>query len=134
MVVGTESNSLLGSVNFNLNRERILLVKRKSWVYKIRITLVIALIFPLVLFRSNLEHLIYLGLHSLKSNSQPICVNTGQVTVRTPLAPTYHTSPTFSSTITIPSTQSFLTPLIPSVKLLGGANVNKFSYLLIILI
>ena len=93
--------------------------------------MVIAFMFPLVLFRSNLEHLINLGLHNLLSNSQPMCVNTGKVTVRNTLTPNYHTkpyhtSPTFSSTTTIPtSTQSFLTPLIPSVKLLGGTKVKQ---------
>ena len=133
ILVGTESDGLLGSVNFNLKRECVLLIKKNSMVYKIIITLVIAFIFPFILFHSNLEHLINLGLHNMQSNSQSMCVNPGKVTVRTTLAPTYpttlyHTSLPFSSTIIIPSTQSFFTPLIPSVKLLGGTRLKQIIF------
>ena len=54
MLCGNENEGLMGSIN--LNRECIVLVKSKSRAYIIILTLVIAFIFPLVLFNGNCDH------------------------------------------------------------------------------
>ena len=67
MLGSNEMEGLLGSIN--LNRECIVLVKHKSRVYTIILTLVIVFMFPLVLFCGNLDHLINFVLNSLHHSS-----------------------------------------------------------------
>ena len=119
MINGNEIKGLLGSLN--TNREYVLLVKRKGKTFKIVITLVLALVFPLVLFWSNLEHLINLGLHALEHSkvSISICNGPGTVTLQPMLSPTT-SLPTYSSTTSIPIFMtSYLKPILPSFKILG---------------
>ena len=64
MMNATAVDGLLG--NYGDNREWVLLVKRKNQIFKIIITVILMVVFPMVLFWSNIEYLFNFGLHSLE--------------------------------------------------------------------
>ena len=90
------------------------------------VTIIVSFIFPLILFRSNIEHLVNIGLHNLQSKTN--CAVTGQD--RSSMnAPTFETQSYSTTTTTEPIPNSLATTRItnkphsslnPSIKSLDS--------------
>ena len=98
------------------------------------VTIIVSFIFPLILFRSNIEHLVNIGLHNLQSKTN--CAVTGQD--RSSMnAPTFETQSYSTTTTTGPIPSSLATTRIttkshsslnPSIKSLNP--IPLLTYLL----